>query len=142
VEDNQPTESEFKPKGGLGVEDLSNTITSIAIGLVVAGYLYAFRTGWSLPLSGSPRLAFIAFVVVGMAFCGVGIGHTVETVGYSNPLFMVGMGFGFVNLYIAYIAFTGGQFMFVHDYASATMALGGVMILKVITKVVANLLYL
>ena len=121
---------------------MSNTITSIAIGLVVAGYLYALNAGWSLPLSDSPRTAFVAFIVVGMAFCGVGIGHSVETVGFNNPLVMVGMGFGLVNLFIAYTAFTGGQFMFVNDYASATMALGGMMILKVIVKVATNLIYL
>ena len=45
-----------------------NTIASIAIGLIVAGYLYALNSGWSLPLSDNPRTAFIAFIVVGMAF--------------------------------------------------------------------------
>ena len=121
---------------------MSNTIASIGIGLVVAGYLYALNAGWSLPLSDNPRTAFIAFIVVGMAFCGVGIGHSVETVGFGNPLVMVGMGFGVVNLFIAYTAFTGGQFMFVNDYASATMAIGGMMIMKVIVKVAMNLIYL
>ena len=121
---------------------MSNTITSIAIGLVVAGYLYALNAGWSLPLSDSPRTAFVAFIVVGLAFCGVGIRHSSETVGFNNPLVMVGMGFGLVNLFIAYTAFTGGQFMFVNDYASATMAIGGMMILKVIVKVATNLIYL
>ena len=121
---------------------MSNTIASIGIGLVVAGYLYALNAGWSLPLSDNPRTAFIAFIVVGMAFCGVGIGHSVETVGFGNPLVMVGMGFGVVNMFIAYTAFTGGQFMFVNDYASATMAIGGMMIMKVIVKVAMNLIYL
>lgn len=121
---------------------MSNTITSIGIGLIVAGYLYALNAGWNLPLSDTPRTAFIAFVVVGMAFCGVGIGHSVETVGFSNPLVMVGMGFGLVNMFIAYTAFTGGQFMFVNDYASATMALGGMMVLKVVVKVAMNIIYL
>lgn len=119
-----------------------NTIASTAIGLVVAGYLYALSAGWNLPLSGNPRTAFIAFVVVGMAFCGVGIGHSVEAVGWGNPLVVVGMGVGLLNLYIAYTAFTGGQFMFVNDYATATMALGGLMIIKVVVKVAMNLLYL
>ena len=119
-----------------------NTIASIAIGLMVAGYLYAMNSGWNLPLSDNPRTAFIAFIVVGMAFCGVGIGHSVETVGFGNPLVMVGVGFGLINMFIAYTAFTGGQFMFVKDYASATMAIGGMMIIKVIVKIATNLIYL
>ena len=123
------------------MKGMINTIASIAIGLIVAGYLYALNAGWSLPLSDNPRTAFIAFIVVGMAFCGVGIGHSVETVGFSNPLVMVGVGFGLVNMYIAYTAFTGGQFMFINDYSSATMAMSGMMIIKVIVKVAMNLIY-
>ena len=118
-----------------------NTIASIAIGLIVAGYLYALNAGWSLSLSDNPRTAFIAFIVVGMAFCGVGIGHSVETVGFGNPLVMVGVGFGLVNMFIAYTALTGGKFMFVNDYTSATMAIGSMMIIKVIVKVAMNLIY-
>ncbi len=121
---------------------MSNTIASIVIGLVVAGYLYALNAGWSLPFSGNPRNAFIAFLVVGMAFCSVGIGHSVETVGFGNPMVLVGMGFGVLNLYIAYMAFTGGQFMFVNSYSTATMAIGGVMLVKVAVKVLMNLIYL
>jgi len=121
---------------------MSNTIASIGVGLVVAGYLYALNAGWSLPLSNSPRTAFTSFIVVGMAFCGVGIGHSIETVGLGNPLVMAGMGFGVLNMYIAYTAFTGGQFMFVNDYVSASMAISGVMLLKVIVKVAMNLIYL
>ena len=118
-----------------------NTIASIAIGLIVAGYLYALNAGWSLSLSDNPRTAFIAFIVVGMAFCGVGIGHSVETVGFGNPLVMVGVGFGLVNMFIAYTALTGSKFMFVNDYTSATMAIGSMMIIKVIVKVAMNLIY-
>lgn len=121
---------------------MSNTMVSVAIGLIVAGYLYALNSGWSLPLSDNPRTAFIAFIVIGLAFCGVGIRHSAMTVGWGNPLAMVGIGFGLVNMYIVYTAFTGGQFMFVNDYASATMALGGMMIMKVITKIVMNFIYI
>ena len=121
---------------------MSNTITSVAIGVIVAGYLYALNAGWSLPLSDNPRTAFIAFVVVGMAFCSVGIGHSVTTVGFGNPLVYVGMGFGLLNLFIVYTAFTGGQFMFINDYASATMAMSGIMLMKVVVKVSMNLIYL
>lgn len=119
-----------------------NTLASLSIGLLVASYLYATYAGWSLPLSNNPRTAFIAFAVAGMAFCSVGIGHGQATVGFANPMMLMGIGFGIINLYIVYVALTGQQFMFVTDYTSATMALGGMMILKVITKLAMNLIYL
>ncbi len=124
------------------MKGMINTAASLLIGVIVAGYLYALNSGWSLPLSDNPRTAFIAFVVVGMAFCGVGIGHSIETVGFSNPLTIVGVGFGLFNMFIVYTALTGGQFMFVNDYASATMALSGMMLVKVVVKIAMNLIYL
>lgn len=124
------------------MKNMSNTIASLGIGLIVAGYLYALNAKWNLPLSDNPRTAFISFLVVGMAFCGVGIWHSVETVGFGNPLVMFGVGLGMVNMYIAYTAFTGGQFMFVNDYASASVAMSGIMLVKVIVKVAMNLIYI
>ena len=89
-------------------------------------------------LNGSPRSTNIAFMVFGMAACSVGIGHSVENMGWNNSLVIVGMGFGLLNLAIVYVALTGGQVWFVNDYASATRALGGSMFLKV----AMNLAYL
>lgn len=124
------------------MESMGNTIASVAIGVIVAGYMYALNAGWSLPIADNPRNAFIALVVIGMAFCSVGIGHSVETVGWSNPLTMLGVGFGLVNMYIVYIALTGGQFMFINSYSSASMALSGMMLVKVVTKIAMNFLYI
>jgi len=124
------------------MESVGNTVASVVIGVLVAGYMYALNAGWSLPFADNPRTAFIAMVVVGMAFCSVGIGHSVETVGFGNPLVMLGVGFGLVNLFIAYTALTGGSFLFIDDYASASMALGGMMLVKVVTKVAMNFLYI
>ena len=118
-----------------------NTIASLGIGAIAALYIYGLRAGWSIPLNNNPRTAFIAFVVFGMAACGIGIGHSIETAGWSNPMVILGMGFGLINMYIVYTAFTGRTFMFVNDYTSATIALGGVMVLKVIIKLAMNLVY-
>jgi len=121
---------------------MMNTIASLGIGAIAAVYTYGLRAGWSMPLSNNPRTAFIAFVIFGIAACGIGMGHSIEKVGWSNPIFILGMGFGLINMYIVYTAFTGRTFMFVSDYASATIALGGVMILKVLVKLAMNLVYL
>ena len=119
-----------------------NSIASLGIGTIAALYTYGLRAGWSMPLSNNPRTAFIGFIVFGMAACGIGMGHSIETVGWSNPMVILGIGFGLINMYIVYTAFTGGVFMFVNDYASASMALGGVMVLKVLVKLAMNLVYL
>jgi len=124
------------------VDKMMNTIASLGIGAIIALYTYGLRAGWNMPLSSNPRTTFIAFVIFGMAACGVGIGHSVETVGWGNPLVILGMGFGLVNLIIAYVGFTGGQVWFVHDYFSAMTAMGGVMLLKVLVKLTMNLVYL
>ena len=87
------------------------------------------------------RTVFILFVVVGMGMCVGGIGHSVENMGFNNPLVILGMGFGVLNLVIVYIALTGGSLVFVNDYASATMALGGSMIFKVFVKIIMNVIY-
>ena len=121
---------------------MMNTITSLGIGAIVALYTYGLRAGWSMPLSSNPRTMFLVFVVFGMAACSVGIGHSVETVGWGNPLVILGMVFGLVNLAIAYAGFTGGQLWFVHDPVSAMIAMGGVMLLKVLVKLSMKLVYL
>jgi hypothetical protein len=86
-------------------------------------------------------MAFIVFIIIGTALCSVGIGNSYAKVGFSNPLVMVGMGFGLINLFIAYVALTGGQFLFVEDYKTATIAIGWVMIIKIIVQITINFLY-
>ena len=122
--------------------EMRNTLVSIGIGLGVSAYLYGVNSGWKAFLSGSPKTAFIVFAVIGMAACSVGIGHSVENMGWTNPLVLLGMSFGLVNLLIVFVAVTGDQVWFVKDYASATLALGGSMVIKAIIKVAMNLIYL
>ena len=118
---------------------LNNTLVSVLIGVSVFVYLYLVNSGWRPPLD--ERTAFIFFVVVGMGMCGVGIGHSVENMGFNNPLVILGMSFGVLNLVIVYIALTGGSLFFVNDYSSATLALGGLMMVKVLVKVSMNFIY-
>jgi len=121
---------------------MRNTLVSIGIGLGVSAYLYGVKSGWNMLLNGSPRTTFIAFLVIGMALCSVGIGHSVENMGWTNPLVLLGMVFGLINLIIVFVAFTGDQVWFINDYATATLALGGSMVIKAILKVAMNLIYL
>ena len=123
------------------VKNMMNTIASAAIGLTVCVYLYGLNAGWSLPFHDNPQTGFIAFVVFGFAACSVGIGHGAINVGFSNPLMIVGILFGIINLGIVYTAFTGGQIAFITDYASATLALGASMIMKAIIKIAMNFIY-
>jgi len=123
------------------VKDMINTIASAAIGLAVFVYLYGTKAGWSLPFNDNPQTAFTAFVVFGLAACSIGIGHGVSNVGFNNPLMIVGVLFGIINITIVYTAFTGGQIAFITDYTSATLALGGSMIMKVIVKIAMNFIY-
>jgi len=118
---------------------MNNTLTSILIGLAVSAYMYSVYAG--VNLFPSERTAFIAFVIIGMAMCSVGIGNSVETVGFSNPLVILGMVFGILNLVIVYTALNGGSLFFVRDYTTATIALGGTMIIKVLIKVLMNFIY-
>lgn len=124
------------------MKGMINTAASLLIGVIVVVYLYALNAGWDLPFSENPRTTFIAFIVVGMALCTVGIGHGEATVGFTNPLMLLGAVIGVVNMYISYIALTGGQFLFINDYVSATMAIGGIMLVKVVIKIAMNLIYL
>ena len=118
---------------------LNNTVISVLFGVLVSIYLYFINAGWKLPLSD--KMGFILFVIVGMAMCSVGIGHSLTNMGFNNPLVIFGMGFGVLNLFIVYIALTGGSLFFENDYASATMALGGSMIFKVLVKIIMNGIY-
>jgi hypothetical protein len=69
------------------------------LGVVAALMVAASIAGVRLPLLGSDRATFIGLVVVGMTMCTLGgIGRAQSTVGWSDPVTIVGIVIGVLAL--------------------------------------------
>jgi hypothetical protein len=61
-----------------------------------------------LPLLGSDRAAFIAVVVVGMTMCALGgIGRAQSTLGWTDPITVLGIAIGSLALMLVAAVLTG-----------------------------------
>jgi hypothetical protein len=69
------------------------------LGIVAALMVAASMANIRLPLLASDRAAFIGLVAVGMAMCALGgIGRAQSTLGWSNPVTIVGIVIGALAL--------------------------------------------
>jgi hypothetical protein len=83
---------------------LAANVLGILAALIVVTLLFNIR----LPLLGTDRAAFIALVVVGMTMCALGgIGRAQSTVGWTDPITLLGIGIGSLTLVLVAAVLTG-----------------------------------
>jgi hypothetical protein len=115
------------------------------LGILAALMVVALLANIRLPLLGSDRAAFISLVVVGMAMCAVGgIGRAQSTLGWTDPVTLVGIVIGSLAL-VLIAAVLAGRADFLAPVAAlvggtstaesstdraATLVLGGLIALK------------
>jgi hypothetical protein len=76
-----------------------NAVAANMLGVAAAVIVVALLANIRLPLLGSDRAAFIALVVVGMTMCALGgIGRAQSTLGWTDPITLVGIIIGSVAL--------------------------------------------
>jgi hypothetical protein len=115
------------------------------LGILAALIVVTLLANVRLPLLGSDRAAFISLVVVGMAMCGLGgIGRAQSTLGWTDPVTLVGIVVGSLAL-VLIAAVLAGRADFLAPVAAlvggtstaessmdraATLVLGGLIALK------------
>ena len=102
----------------------------IALGLVEVVIVIAALARIQLPLLVDYRSALVAFVVVGMAMCAMGMGIT--QYGWVNPFNLVGILIGVVTLAIAAAAFFGAHLPLIADERAAILVIAALMVAKVV----------
>ncbi len=110
-----------------------------ALGLAALLLVAAVLTGARLPLLGSDRAALAALVVIGMAFCGLGM--KIDTYGWLNPITIVGCVLGTLMLGLVIAVFAGVRLPFISDAHVAFVALAGLMAVKVALDVLRAVLF-
>ena len=72
-----------------------NAIAANLLGVLAALMVIALLTNVRLPLIGSDRAAFSALVLIGMTMCALGgIGRAQSTLGWTDPVTLVGIVIG------------------------------------------------
>jgi hypothetical protein len=122
-----------------------NAFAANALGILAAIIVVALLANFRLPLLGSDRPAFIALVVVGMTMCALGgIGRAQSTLGWTDPVTLVGIVVGSLALlliaaviagkaeFLAPVAAVVGGTTTLESatYRAATVVLAGLMALK------------
>ncbi len=100
----------------------SGIFVPLALGLVIAGIVYATLNGKQLPLISSPRGALIAILVIGFAMCMPGIGQVGASGRWASPLAILGILLGAAILVIILATFTGWKLPLISNEIQAVAA--------------------
>jgi len=85
-----------------------NAFAANLLGILAALIVVALLANIRLPLIGSDRAAFIALVVIGMTMCALGgIGRAQSTLGWTDPVTLVGIVFASLALVLVAAVLTG-----------------------------------
>jgi hypothetical protein len=85
-----------------------NALVANLLGVLAALIVLALLVNIRLPLLGTDRAVFIALVVVGVNMCAFGgIGRAQSTIGWTNPITVVGIVIGSLALVLAAAVLTG-----------------------------------
>lgn len=106
-----------------------SSIGSAVIGLLVLSLAAATLAGQRLPLISGHRAATIAVAVLGFAMCTLGMGRSIESLGWLHPLNIAGSLLGVVAIALAAIAIFGWQLPGL-DERTILIALAAVVVLK------------
>jgi hypothetical protein len=117
-------------KGNASMNTTSGIFVPLALGLVIAGIVYATLTGKQLPLISSPRAALIALLIVGLAMCSFGIGQVGASGRWASPLAILGYLLGAAILVIILSAFTGWKLPMIAGETQAVVAVAILIAIK------------
>jgi hypothetical protein len=85
-----------------------NALAANLLGIVAALIVVAFLANVRLPFISSDRAAFLSLVVVGMTMCALGgIGRAQSTVGWTDPVTLVGIVIGSLALVLVAAVLAG-----------------------------------
>lgn len=122
-----------------------NTFAANVLGILAALIVAAMVANIRLPLIGSDRAAFLSLVVVGMTMCALGgIGRAQSTLGWTDPVTLVGIVIGSLALVLVAAVLTGRADVLApvaaliggtstsesSTYRAATVVLAGLMAVK------------
>jgi len=122
-----------------------NAFAANALGILAMIIVVGLLANIRLPLLGSDRDAFIALLIVGMTMCALGgIGRAQSTLGWTDPVTIVGIVIGSAALVLAATVLTGRAGFLAPvaavvggtttlesaTYRTATMVLAGLMAMK------------
>ena len=108
-----------------------NQLLVVVFGIVSALLVAGVLTNTTLRFGVSDRVAFFAFVVIGMAICGVGKLGQGAIYGWANPLHLIGYVLGAIGLVLAVLVWFNIAIPYIATERSALLALAGLMLLKV-----------
>jgi hypothetical protein len=85
-----------------------NGFAANLLGILAVLIVVALLANVRLPLLGNDRTAFIALVVVGMSMCALGgIGRAQNTLGWTDPITVIGIIIGSLALVLVAAVLTG-----------------------------------
>ena len=85
-----------------------NAFAANLLGILAAFIVLALLANIRLPLLGSDRAAFIALVIVGMTMCAMGgISRAQSTLGWTDPITLIGIVIGSLALVLVAAVVTG-----------------------------------
>jgi hypothetical protein len=85
-----------------------NPLAANLLGIIAAFIVVALLANIRVPLLGSDRATFIALVIVGMSMCALGgIGRAQSTLGWTDPVTLVGIVVGSLALVLIAAVLTG-----------------------------------
>ncbi len=109
-------------KGTATMNVTGGLIIPLALGLVIAGIVYATLTGKQLPLISSPRSALIAILIIGLAACAPGIGQVSMSGRWTSPLAILGYLLGAAILVVIVSALAGWKLPYITGETQALTA--------------------
>lgn len=113
--------------------------TTIILGILAAGLVFAVLTGRRLPLITNERVALIVLVVLGMAMCTNGIGRVAAANAWAQPLSIAGYLLGSLILIVAVLALMGRPLPLIPGVHQAIIAVSALSVLKLVLSAIHRL---
>ena len=113
--------------------------TTIILGILAAGLVFAVLTGRRVPLISSERVALIVLVVLGMAMCANGIGRVAAANTWAHPLSIIGYLLGALILIVAGPALMGRPLPLIPGVHQAIIAVSALGVLKLVLSAIHRL---
>ena len=88
---------------------LAVALTQAVLGIVAALLVVAFLTGTPVPFLSGDRSAFLVLAAVGFLMCALGMGHSLATYGWRDPINLIGTVLGVAILLLVLAVLVGVQ---------------------------------
>lgn len=118
------------------------SMTTILLGILAAGLVFAVLTGRKVPLIASERAALIVLVVIGMAMCTSGIGRVAAAGAWTHPLSITGYLLGALILVVAGAAILGRPLPMVPGVHQAIIAVSALGVAKLVVSALHRIFWI